>query len=130
LSQDDYINLPNKSFQGKPLQYWFQKTKTLVILNLWPVPDATQVVNVLVVTAHRQIMDVGTYLNDVEVPQNWLNACISGLACRIAREIEEIDEKVIPRLDADFTLASSLAWGQERDNSPMMLAADISMYTV
>jgi hypothetical protein len=83
----------------------------------------------IVAWRHRHIMDVGTMTQDVEVPQRWLDAVISMLAAKLASEIPEVPADMIPLLDAKATQAELEAWGEERDNSPIRWAPNISAYT-
>lgn len=130
LNQDDYTNLPNKMFQSsQPLQFWFDRTVRYPVMNMWPVPNAAASVCQIVAWVHRQIMDVGTLTQEIEVPQRWYDVVVSGLAARLARELTQVDAAIIPQLDSDAAIAANAAWGEERDNSPTKWAPDISPYT-
>jgi hypothetical protein len=47
----------------------------------------------------------------------------------MAMEMIEVDPQIIPMLDAKAAQALAVAQAEERDNSPMMIAPNISMYT-
>jgi hypothetical protein len=130
LNKDDYTNLPNKAFKSlRPLQYWFDRQVPAPVMHLWPVPASGSTVYQIVAWRHRHIMDVGKMTDDVEVPQRWLDAVISMLAAKLASEIPEVPADMIPLLDAKATQAELEAWGEERDNSPIRWAPNISAYT-
>lgn len=130
MNRDDYTNLPNKYFQSnRPLQYWFDRQIPNPIMHMWPVPDAAATVMQLVLWVQRYIMDVGTMTQDLEIPQRWYEAIVAGLAAKLALEIIEVDPQLIPMLDAKAAQALSVVQAEERDNSPMMIAPNISMYT-
>lgn len=130
MNRDDYTNLPNKFFQSnRPYQYWFDRQIPNPIMHMWPVPDASATVNQLVLWVHRYIMDVGTLTQTLEVPQRWFKAIVAGLAAMLARELFQVDPQIIPMLDSDAAQTLALAQAEERDNSPMMIAPNISMYT-
>ena len=130
MNRDDYTNLPNKAFQSnRPLQYWFDRQVNNPIMHMWPVPNAAATVCQLVVWRQRYIMDVGTMTQDVEVPQRWLEAIVSGLAAKMALELVEVDVNLIPILDQKAAISLNIAQMEERDNSPMMIAPNISPYT-
>jgi hypothetical protein len=74
-------------------------------------------------------MDVGTMTQDVEVPQRWLEAIVAGLAAKMALELVEVDVNLIPILDQKAASTLYIAQMEERDNSPMMIAPNISPYT-
>jgi len=130
MNRDDYTNLPNKFFQSnRPYQYWFDRQIPNPIMHMWPVPDASATVYQLVLWVHRYIMDVGSLTQTLEVPQRWFKAIVTQLAANLARELFQVDPQIIPMLDADAAQALALAQAEERDNSPMMIAPNISAYT-
>lgn len=130
MNRDDWTNLPNKYFQSdRLLQFWFDRQTPQPVMRMWPIPNAAAAQSIIVVWRHRQIMDVGTLNQEIECPQRWYDAMVAGLAKRLAREMIEVDPKVIPQLDADAAEAMSTAQAEERDASPTYFSADISMYT-
>lgn len=130
MNRDDYTNLPNKAFQSnRPLQYWFDRQVNNPIMHMWPVPNEAATVCQIVVWRQRYIMDVGTMTQDVEVPQRWLEAIVSGLAAKMALELTEVDPSLIPILDQKAAISLNIAQMEERDNSPMMIAPNIAPYT-
>jgi hypothetical protein len=130
MNRDDYTNLPNKAFQNnRPLQFWFDRQVNNPIMHMWPVPNNAATVCQIVVWRQRYIMDVGTMTQDVEVPQRWLEAIVSGLAAKMALELTEVDVGLIPILDQKAAISLNIAQMEERDNSPMMIAPNISPYT-
>ena len=130
MNRDDYTNLPNKAFQNnRPLQYWFDRQVNNPIMHMWPVPNDAATVCQIVVWRQRYIMDVGTMTQDIEVPQRWFEAIVSGLAAKMALELVEVDVNLIPILDQKAAIALNIAQMEERDNSPMMIAPNISPYT-
>jgi hypothetical protein len=130
MNRDDYTNLPNKTMSNsRPLQYWLDRKAASPVIRMWPVPNLAAETSQIVVWAHRQIMDVGTLTQDLEVPQRWLEAVVAGLAARLASELTEVDPQMVPILEQKAQAALYLAQAEERDNSPMMLAPNISPYT-
>lgn len=130
LNRDDYTNLPNKAFQNnRPLQFWFDRQVNNPIMHMWPVPNDAATVCQIVLWRQRYIMDVGTMTQDVEVPQRWLEAIVAGLAAKMALELVEVDVNLIPILDQKAASTLYIAQMEERDNSPMMIAPNISPYT-
>ena len=130
MNRDDYTNLPNKYFQSnRSLQDWYDRQIPNPIMHLWPVPNAAAEVCQLVLWVQRYIMDVGTMTQELEVPQRWYEAIVSMLAAKMALEIVEVDPNMIGMLDAKAAQALYVAQAEERDNSPMMIAPNISMYT-
>ena len=130
LNRDDYTNLPNKAFQSnRPLQFWFDRSLTQPVMNLWPVPNTAATEYQLTLWCHRYIMDVGTLTQEIEVPQRWYEAIVALLAAKLALELVEADPQLIPLLDGKAAQALATAQAEERDNSPIMWSPNISMYT-
>ena len=130
MNRDDYTALPNKFFQSsRPLQFWFDRQVRQPIMHMWPVPNSAATTSQLVIWRQRYIMDVGSMTQEVEVPQRWYEALVAGLAARMAMEIIEVDPGIIPMLDQKAAVALNIAQMEERDNSPMTIAPNISMYT-
>jgi hypothetical protein len=130
LSRDDYTNLPNKAFlSNRPLQYWLDRQSLSPVMNLWPVPNAQAEGKQIIVWCQRHIMDVGTMTEEIEVPQRWYEAIVAMLAARLAMEYIEVDANLIGMLDAKAKESLYFVQQEERDNSPMMILPNISMYT-
>lgn len=130
LNRDDYTALPNLSSPGyKPLQYWLDRKAASPVMRLWPVPMASTTYLQVVAWAHRHIMDIGSYSNDVEVPQRWLEAVVAMLAAKLAGSLPDVDPALAGQLDAKADAALRDAQNEERDNSPMTITPNISGYT-
>lgn len=84
LSREDYRALPNKTTQGYPTQFYYQRARAGGTLYVWPAPDATA--GTLKINARRLIMDMDASVDDVDLPQEWFEAIIYGLADRIAED--------------------------------------------
>lgn len=129
LNRDDYVNLPNKSFQGRPLQFWVDRLLNAPVLNLWPVPSPQFVTAQVVVWVKRYIMDVGTMTQEIEIPQRWYDAVVYVLASRLAEETPTVDPQMIAILDQKAQRALMEAENEERDDSPIYLTPNIAVYT-
>jgi len=129
LNQDDYTNLPNKTFQGRPLQFWLDRQLAAPIARLWPVPDNQAQFAQFVTWRQRHIMDVGTLQQTIELPQRWVDAITWELALRLCYEIPQVDIAMAERLQPIAAREMTAAFNEERDNSPFMVAPNISMYT-
>ena len=129
LNRDDYVNLPNKTFEGRPLQFWCDRQLNNPVLYLWPVPSAQFVTAQVVVWVKRYIMDVGTMTQEIEVPQRWYDSIVYVLAARLAEETPTVDPQMIAILDQKAQRALLEAENEERDNSPIYLTPNIAVYT-
>ena len=129
LNRDDYTALPNKFFLGRPLQFWFDRQLNQPIMHLWPVPNAAATTQQIVLWRHRYIQDVGTMVQELDVPQRWFDAIVALLASKLAEETPEVDANLMPILEAKAEKALAQAENEERDNSPIYWAPLISSYT-
>jgi len=128
LNKDDYWNMTNKSFPGRPLQWWMDRQITPV-MNLWPAPDATSAQNCMVVWRHRYLMDVGTMQQSIEFPPRWYFAIVYQLAAHLAFQTPEVDPSVIPAVQQQADRMLSDAWREERDASPIKFNVNLRQYT-
>lgn len=129
LNRDDYVNLPNKAFQGRPLQFWVNRQLNNPILYLWPVPSDQFITAQVIVWIKRYIMDVGTMTQEIEIPQRWYDSVVYILAARIAEETPTVDPQMIAILDQKAQRSLLEAENEERDNSPIYLTPNIAVYT-
>jgi len=129
LNRDDYVNLPNKAFQGRPLQFWVNRQLNNPILNLWPVPSDQFITAQVIVWVKRYIMDVGSMTQEIEIPQRWYDAVVYVLAARLAEETPTVDPQMIAILDQKAQRALLEAENEERDDSPIYLTPNIAVYT-
>ena len=129
LNRDSYSNLPNKTFQGRPLQFWLDRTLNEPVMYIWPVPDAGNALGQVVTYVKRYIMDVGSLTEEIEVPQRWFEAIVYQLAARLAEELPEVDPSLLMVLDQKATRSLNEAEMEERDNSPIYFTPNIAVYT-
>ena len=129
LNRRDYSNLPDKVNTGRPTQYWYDKQINQPIITVWPAPQFEFTFAQLTCMVLSQIEDVGTMVQQLEVPDRWYLGIICNLAAHLGREIKEVDESIVPRLDQDSTLHMNDAWAGESDGSSSFFRPNISPYT-
>ena len=105
ISRTEYASYPNKSQQGFPTTFWFDRQLSPTV-TLWPVPDGTQ--TSLKYYSVLRIQDANMNGTDeVDIPPIWLEAMAYGLAERLARIWAP--EKVVlvkPMADESYDIAS------------------------
>lgn len=84
LSREEYYAIPNKSQEGYPTQWYYDRQRNGGTLYLWPAADVTA--GTLKFTYIRKIEDMDSNENDLDLPQEWYEAVIYGLADRMAEE--------------------------------------------
>lgn len=129
INRDDYQSLPDKTFQGRPVQYWLDIQRDNPVIRIWPAVQLQYTFYQLVLTRKRYLMDVGTLTETLDFPQRWFEAVVSELAARLAMEIQEVDVQLIPTLRMSADAAMTKAWTGEEDSSPVFLRVNISPYT-
>ncbi len=129
LNRNDYVNLPDKISTGRPTQFWFDRQRTQPELELWPNPAEEFTFGQITGYVQRQVMDVGALTDELEVPDRWYLAIVCNLAAQLGREIKEVEEIIIPRLDLDAKHYLDDAWTGETDASETYLRPNIAPYT-
>lgn len=129
LNRDSYNNLPNKTFQGRPLQFWLDRQLNQPFMYVWPVPSEEYTIAQVTTYIKRYIMDVGSLTQEIEVPQRWFNAIVYLLAAALAEELPTVDPALIQILDQKAMRALNQAEMEERDNSPIYFTPNIGVYT-
>lgn len=128
LNRDDYTNLPNKNFTAnQPYQFWFDRTIPEPSIYLWPTPSDPFIQ--MTVWYSRQIMDVGSLQDELEIPQRWYEAVQMMLAHRMSLELPGVDVARIQYLEGQADKYLMQAEQEERDKSPIYFAPNISVYT-
>jgi len=129
INRDDYQSLPDKAFQGRPVQYWLDLQRDQPVLRIWPAVQLQYTFWQLVLVRKRYLMDVGTLTETLDFPQRWFEAVVSELAARLAMEIQEVDINLIPVLRGSADRAITTAWTGEEDSSPTFFRVNLSPYT-
>ena len=127
FNRDDYTAQPNKLFQSATVtNFYFEKLVNPQI-TVWPRPSSES--NHLTLWRYRQIQDVGSLVNELEIPNRWLEPINWHLALRLSFEIPEVTSERRKELQA---MASSMVIeveGGETDNAPTYFAPNIGVYT-
>lgn len=128
LNRDDFTNIPNQNFTAnQPYQFWFNRTIPQPQMSLWPVPSDAFVQ--IVVWYSRQIQDVGSMTDELEIPQRWYEAVQMMLSHRMSLELPAVPLDRIQYLEGQAEKYLALAESEERDRSPIYLAPNIAVYT-
>lgn len=127
--RDTYVQLSNKSFLGKPVQAWWDRQRPAPVLHVWPAPSSSYIFTSLIVMyVQRQLQDVGTMVQQIELPDRWLLPTIADLARNCAMGLKEVDRGLIPDLAADADRLLTAAWNGESDGSVARLLPNLACY--
>jgi hypothetical protein len=77
LSRGEYLTLPDKTTQGRPSQFYFDR-QIQPVINMWPVPENStdQIVYYYVI----RIEDADTLVNTTDMPFRFYPCMVAGLA--------------------------------------------------
>ena len=81
VSRDEFLNIPNKTTQGRPTQFFLDRQIT-PNLKIWPAPENTT--DIIIYDALTRIQDADTPTNTIEIPFRFYPCLTAGLAYYIA----------------------------------------------
>ena len=81
ISRGEYLTIPNKTTQGRPSQYYFDRQIDPVI-NLWSVPENST--DQLIYYYVRRIEDADALVNTTDMPFRFYPCMVAGLAYYIS----------------------------------------------
>lgn len=126
-NRDSWSAISNKAQTGHPSTNYFFEKKLTPVITLWPVPDNDD--NHLLIYRHRQPQDVGTLLDQVEVPQRWYDGIVWLLAAKIGFELPEVDPTHLQLLIQMADKMEFEAEQPETDGAPIYITPGIGVYT-
>jgi hypothetical protein len=119
ISRSDYFDFPNKTNQGRPSQFFFNRQISPVI-NLWQTPENStdQIVYYYV----RRLEDADTMVNTGGVPFRFYPCMVAGLAYYMAMKRAPDRLQVLKAVyDEEFQRASD----EDRDRVPLKLQPSV-----
>jgi len=115
IGRQEFLNIPNKTTQARPTQYFVDRQITPVI-NIWPTPDSANYK--LVSYRIQRIDDVNTSAENPEVPSRFIPCMVSGLAYYIALKKNPQKAGILKQqYEQDFKLAAD----EDRNRASLML---------
>jgi hypothetical protein len=118
ISISQYAHLANKLTEGKPLQYFLEKSPSGVTVNLWPVPDSREIYTLVYYYLER-VEDAGSPAsNNMDVPMRFLPCLVAGLAYQLSVKYTESNAKA-PLLKAEYEEQWNLASDADREKASL-----------
>ena len=124
ISRGDYLTMPNKTTQGRPSQYYFDRQITPVI-NLWSVPENST--DQLVYYYVRRIEDADALVNTTDLPFRFYPCMVAGLAYYIA--VKRSPERV-QMLKTIYEEEFQRAADEDENRTPLKLQPSLSYLRV
>jgi hypothetical protein len=115
ISRGEYLTLPNKTTQGRPSQYYFDRT-ILPVINLWAAPENST--DQIIYTYSQRIEDAGDFVNTIGVPFRFYPCMVAGLAYYLA--MKRSPERV-QMLKAIYEEEFARAAEEDEDRVPLKL---------
>lgn len=123
ISRDYYLNIPNKTTQGRPVQYTINRSITPV-LYVWPTPDQEYD---LIVDRLVRMDDASAGVNTLQVPFRFYPCLAAGLAYYIA--MKKAPDRV-QLLKAAYEEEFDRAMSEDRDRASLSLTPVRDWYRV
>ena len=115
ISRGEYATLPNKTTQGRPSQFYFDR-QILPIINLWAVPENST--DQLVYYYVQRIEDADALVNTTDMPFRFYPCMVAGLAYYIAmKRASERIQLLKSVYEEEFQRASD----EDEDRVPLKL---------
>jgi|TARA_R110000787_G_scaffold61352_1_gene139054 hypothetical protein len=122
ISRDAYLNIPTKSTQSRPTQYFLDRQIT-PNLKLWPLPDNST--DVIYYDALVRLDDADTFVDTIQVPFRFYPALAAGLAYYIA--VKKAPDR-IPLLKPMYDEELARAMDEDRDRSSFHVSPQLRSY--
>ena len=122
VSRDEYLNIPTKSTQSRPSEFFVDRQITPV-LKLWPVPDNST--DVIIYDALTRLDDADDYTNTLTVPFRFYPALAAGLAYYMS--IKRAPDRM-QILKGIYEEEITRAMDEDRDRASFHVAPDLRHY--
>jgi len=122
LSLQEYENLPNKTTEGTPVNYYFEPGRLTSTLYVWPAPNATAATEYTIEYVYQQPlqdMDIGT--EEIDFPNEWYQAVELALAHALDRKYRTLNHIDRGMLRKDAEKALQLALDYDNEDASLMI---------
>lgn len=120
ISREDYLNVPDKTSEARPAQFYVERTNTPKVY-FYPAADQTYT---FVYYRIRRIQDAGIYTNTTDVNFRFLPCLVSGLAFQLSLKYAPERAQALKALyEEDFNRAAS----EDRDTASVQFVPDVGV---
>lgn len=103
MTRYEYDTLPNKTAQGEPTTWFYDRQRESAVLYIWPVP-ANVSGKTLEITYERELPDLTSEADALDVPGEYWDAVVSNLADRLSDDYQTTNPKLHARAQADYAV--------------------------
>lgn len=120
ISREDYLNVPDKTSEARPAQFYVERTNTPKVY-FYPAADQTYT---FVYYRIRRIQDAGIYTNTTDVNFRFLPCLVSGLAFQLSLKYAPERAQALKALyEEDFNRAAM----EDRDTASVQFVPDMGV---
>lgn len=124
ISRDEYSSYPNKTTQGAPSVFWFERLEQPVI-TLWQVPYGSSETN-LNVYAMSRVQDAGIGGGETpDIPIRFLDAICARVAARLALKYKKEDYVLLKGIADE---AMKMADEEDKERAALRISCDFGVY--
>lgn len=125
ISRSEYASYPNKSLQGFPTVFWFDRLISPTV-TVWPVPDGSGSPSTITYYRVTQVQDANLPGGEtLDVPYRWLDAFANGLAYYLSRIWQP---QLTAQLKQEADEAYAIAAAQDVENVSVYISPQIQGY--
>lgn len=111
MARDEYLAIPNKTTQGLPNRFYFDRQSATPTLTFWNVPENTT--DQIIYYRMRRLQDSGAGMNTADIPYRWQEALVAGLAAKLSEKYTP-DRESAMMLKADLKYKAATTEDRER----------------
>jgi hypothetical protein len=120
ISREDYLNVPDKTSEARPAQFYVERTNSPKVY-FYPAADQTYT---FVYYRIRRIQDAGVYTNTTDVNFRFLPCLVSGLAFQLSLKYAPERAQALKALyEEDFNRAAM----EDRDTASVQFVPDMGV---
>lgn len=124
ISRDEYLNIPNKTTEARPTQFFIDRQTTPVV-KVWPAPENST--DVIYYDALTRIDDADTFTNTIDVPFRFYPCLAAGLAYYLS--MKRAPDR-IQMLKAAYEEEFDRALAEDRDRASFNVTPQLNYYRV
>lgn len=122
IARDEYVELSNKTIQGKTIQAFYDPQMTNGVLYAWPTPDLAT--DVLRFWHERPLEDFDSNTDNPGFPIEWAEAICLGAASRVSQSFGmALPDRQMLKMEAEAALEDAL--GFDRENASVSFQPDL-----
>ena len=84
MGRKEWLEIPDKTVQGRPSRFFADKQYDRVTVNLWQAPPNST--DIMIMDCLRQVSSAGTMANTLQLPPTAYECFVAGLAMKLAQK--------------------------------------------